>query len=473
MANKLETPRRPNILFLFTDDQRFDTIHALGNRPIVTPAIDWLVENGTAFTQAHIMGGSCGAVCMPSRAMLHTGRSLFRLERQGQEIPPEHALLGETLRHAGYTTFGTGKWHNGAAAYARSFAAGDDIFFGGMQDHWNVPVFHFHPDLVYEEALPLCPDPWRSNAVLRRPGDHVHAGKHSSELFCDAAVEFIARHDFADPAFVYVAFMAPHDPRTMPREYLEMYDPQRLPIPANFMHDHPFDNGELDGRDEQLEAHPRQPDEIRRHLAEYYAMITHADANLHRVLDALRARGEFENTLIVFAGDNGLALGQHGLMGKQSLYDHSVRVPLIFAGPGVPRGERRDALCYLYDIFPTLCDLVGIPTPDSVDGLSLGPALRSPQITVRDSLFLAYRHLHRGVKDTRLKLIEYVVNGRRLTQLFDLVQDPGELRNLAGDPTMAAELARLRGELRRGRDEFEDNQEGMGAEFWRGYDAAD
>ena len=100
---------KPNILFLFTDDQRFDTIHALGNSAISTPNLDGLVARGTAFTNGYIMGGSCGAVCMPSRAMLHTGRTLYRIEEQGQGIPEDHAMLGETLQRAGYTAFGTGK----------------------------------------------------------------------------------------------------------------------------------------------------------------------------------------------------------------------------------------------------------------------------------------------------------------------------------------------------------------------------
>src|SRR5262245_42450882 len=138
MSSSADPSRRrpPSILFFFTDDQRYDTIHALGNRRIVTPAIDSLVDTGTAFTHAHIMGGSVGAVCMPSRAMLMTGRTLYRIQREGQEIAPGQVMLGEVLRRAGYATFGTGKWHNGSGSYARSFSNGAEIFFGGMEDHW-------------------------------------------------------------------------------------------------------------------------------------------------------------------------------------------------------------------------------------------------------------------------------------------------------------------------------------------------
>ncbi len=460
--------KRPNILFFFTDDQRYDTIHALGNPHIHTPALDSLVRKGTAFTQAHIMGGSCPAVCMPSRAMLMTGRTLFHLQAQGQGIPPGHTLLGEHLQGAGYTTFGTGKWHNGSAAYARSFCRGGEIFFGGMEDHWNVPACDFDPSGRYEPRPQVC-DPYRSNEVTYRQCDHIRAGKHSSELFADAAIEFLQGYEGPEPFFLYLSFMAPHDPRTMPQEYRDLYDPEDIELPPSYMPEHPFDNGELEVRDELLAPRPRRPQAMRRHLAEYYAMISHADAQIGRVLEVLKARGLADDTIIVFAGDNGLALGRHGLLGKQNLYDHSVRVPLILAGPGVPAGEQRSAYCYLSDIYPTLCDLAGLPTPSSVEGCSLVPALQNPAERMRDVLLCAYKDCQRSARDDRFKLIEYVVHGRRTTQLFDLQQDPWELRNLAADPAYAGVVARLRQELVRWRDELGDIQPGLGETFWQGF----
>jgi arylsulfatase A-like enzyme len=466
-----EASHRPNVLFFFTDDQRFDTLHALGNERIHTPNMDAWVRDGTAFTFAHIMGGTSPAVCMPSRAMLMTGRTLFRLERQGQRIPQDHVQLGELLQRHGYRTYGTGKWHNGSDAYARSFSAGDEIFFGGMDDHWNVPACRFDPTGQYP-AQPMVKDPWTSNQVTYRQCDHISPGKHSSELFCDAAIEFLRGHDTATPFFMYLSFMAPHDPRTMPKQYLEMYDPAEIDLPPNFMARHPFDNGELQVRDELLADVPRRPQEIRRHLAEYYAMITHADAQIGRVMDVLRETGQAENTIVVFAGDNGLALGQHGLMGKQNLYDHSLRVPLVFCGPGIPRGVRSEERCYLFDIYPTLCELIGVPIPDSVEGQSLVPALRGVKNTIRDTMYFAYKEYQRCVRDARFKLIEYVVNGRRTTQLFDIPADPWELSNLADDPAYTGHLEQLRGDLLRWRDELGDAENELGRIFWAGYDAA-
>ncbi len=463
---------RPNILFLFTDDQRFDTIHALGNPHIHTPYMDAMVERGVAFTHAHIMGGTSGAVCMPSRAMLMTGRTLFHLEGAGEGIPQEHILLGEWLQRHGYRTWGTGKWHNGPPSYARSFGGGAEIFFGGMEDHWNVPACHYDSTGRYETEIPVCPDPYHSNRVVYKRGDHITAGKHSSELFCEAAIEALRQYDDEAPFFLYIAFMAPHDPRTMPRPYWEIYNPDKIELPPNWAPEHPFDNGDLRGRDECLAAFPRTPEELRRHIAEYYAMISHADAQIGRLLEALRASGHADDTLVVLAGDNGLALGQHGLMGKQNLYDHSVRVPLVMSGPGVPHGQRSAAHAYLLDIYPTLCDLAGLPTPESVEGRSLVRGMEDPEERIRATLYCAYRQFQRSVRDERFKLIEYVVEGQRTTQLFDLHADPWERDNLAADPDHASELARLRGALLRWRDDLDDRASPWGQTFWEGYERA-
>jgi arylsulfatase A-like enzyme len=462
-------PERPNVVFFFTDDQRFDTIRALGNEAIITPHMDDLVRRGTAFTHAHIPGGTCPAVCMPSRAMLHTGRTLYQIQESGQAIPPEHTTLGQAFGANGYSTFGVGKWHNGRESLNRSFADGDEIMFGGMADHWNVQMYHYDPTGRYDTTLPMVEDPWSSNKLKHRPCDHIHAGRHSSEIIADAGIRFLEAQDGTQPFLMYLSFLAPHDPRTMPKEFLDLYDPEAVSLPPNFCGGHPFDNGELHVRDEMLAGFPRTPEEIRRHIAEYYAMISHLDAQLGRVMEALRRSGQLENTIIVFAGDNGLAVGQHGLMGKQSCYDHSLRVPLIFAGPGVPEGRTTHCFAYLLDIFPTLCELCQVALPASVQGVSLVPAM-TKRTPVREALYFGYREFMRAVRRDDLKLIEYVVNGRHtMTQLFDLANDPWELHNLAQSPAHLSRVREMRGELLRLRDEWADRESTWGETFWNGY----
>ncbi|MGD8239353.1 MAG: sulfatase-like hydrolase/transferase, partial [Armatimonadota bacterium] len=196
--------KRPNVLFLFADDQRFDTINALGNADVITPTLDALAERGTALTHAHIMGSTLGAVCVCSRASLITGRGLFRAGelplRGGPEALEGLAIWPEVMRQAGYATFGTGKWHNAVEAYARGFTHGGNIFFGGMSNHLAVPTHDFNPAGEYPKEA------------------SYKGGKFSSELFSDAAVEFLGSYTDEEPFFMYVSFTAPHDPRMAPKE---------------------------------------------------------------------------------------------------------------------------------------------------------------------------------------------------------------------------------------------------------------
>ena len=463
----------PNILLFFTDDQRFDALSAFGG-DVRTPNLDRLIARGTAFTHAHIPCGTHGAICMPSRAMLHTGRTLFHLHDSGSTIPDEHTMLGEALRGNGYSTWGAGKWHNGRASFNRGFDDGDEIYFGGMADHWNVPAYHYDETAKYDARLAYIPDPpsFGNNEIAWRDCDHIHAGRHSSEVLADAVIDHIGSFDpnSDKPFFAYVALLAPHDPRTMPKRFLDMYPQDDVELPPNFLGGHPFDNGSLRIRDEMLARFPRTPEEIRRHIAEYYAMVSHLDHEFGRVMAALDAKGIADDTLIVFAGDNGLAVGQHGLMGKQNCYEHSVRVPLVFAGPGVPEGTRSDAFVYLLDIFPTLCELTGTPRPESVEGKSLVAAMRDPTVQVRDSLYFAYVSSQRAVKNRSHKLIEYAVRDcQRQTQLFDLRNDPWETRNLFGESGTGAVVAELREEMQRYRQEWESGHTERSARFWERY----
>ncbi len=431
--------KKPSIIILFTDDQRYDTINALNCPEIHTPNMDRLVKNGVSFTHAHIMGGTSGAVCMPSRAMLLTGKSLFHLQNRGASIPEDHIMLPEVLKEAGYKTFGTGKWHNGRKAYARCFTHGAKVFFGGMSNHLEVPVYDFDNTGEYLK-------------------DKQYIGKKfSSVLFTDEVINFLENETGENPFFAYVPYTAPHDPRMAPREFEDMYPREKIKLPENYLTEHPFDNGEMDIRDENLAPKPRTEDVVREHLAAYYAMITHLDAQIGRILDTLESTGKADDTIIVFAGDNGLAVGCHGLMGKQNLYDHSVRVPLIISGPGIPKGVQAGGLCYLNDIYATICELTDIPVPQSVEGKSLVPMLENKNSKIRDSLFLAYTKIHRGIrtKDS-WKLIKYNVNGKQTSQLFDLNTDPHEINNLAGEEKNSERLNELSAKLKTQMKELDD-----------------
>jgi arylsulfatase A-like enzyme len=364
-----------------------------------------------------------------------------------QPIP----TLGELLRGAGYRCFATGKWHNdgnkgerGEKPYfAKSFDAGAELFFGGMDEHYGTRVFEFNPAGEY-------------------PMDNAHEGeKHSTDLFTDAAIDFINGYDRGDeaeqPLFLYLAYTAPHDPRTPPPEYAEMYPPESIPVPENFLPEHPFNNGEMEIRDEKLCPWPRTPQMIQKEIADYYAMTTHMDAAVGRLHEALAKRGfTQENTLFVHTADHGLSVGQHGLLGKQNMYEHSVRVPLILAGAGVQAGQVSNALCYNHDLFPTLLEAADVPVPETNRFRSLMGLARGERTTHRESVLSVYRSVQRMVRVGAYKLIRYDVAGQERFQLFNVEEDPAEVRDLAGLPEYAEKLEQMKGRLMRWRRAVDD-----------------
>ena len=463
-----EADSRPNVLFLFTDDQRHDTIHRLGNERIRTPNIDRLVDSGVTFTNAYIMGATSMAVCTPSRAALFSGKTLWNLECQGPydfRISERTVTMAEVFRRAGYTTFATGKNDPGFGKgdhFLRSFSEGANLYYrGGHRGQDRTPLFSYpmDGDLSKREKVEVT-------------------GAFNADRFAEACVEFLAKRKGVDaPFFAYVSFMTPHDPLNAPQQYLDLYQGEDVKLPENFQPEHPFDAGVHHIRDEKLMSRPLGKDETREQLAKYYGLVTHTDAQIGRILEALEASGHAGNTIVVFSSDNGLALGSHGLTGKQNVYEHSVRVPLVVSGPGLPKGEQRGQLCYLYDIYPTLCDLAGLETPDEVEFQTLRSVIENKDGRHRKSLSFAFMSWHRAVRDDRFKLIEYCVDGRRRSQLFDLREDPEETKDLAGDEAMADVLERMRRLLERQAEALNDggseseHAKQLSEAFWTTYRA--
>jgi arylsulfatase A-like enzyme len=426
-----------NILIIYSDDHSYHALGAAGNKEISTPNLDKLAKSGLMFTQAHVMGGHQGAVCIPSRAMLLTGRYVNRLPGDGNIIPDSIISLPEVLRKQGYNTYHTGKWHSDKASHSRMFSTGGDIFFGGMhfpkfggQEHPTVSLYDSTG--VYSESRKRVSD------------------IYSTTLYADNAVRFLSSQTAkTNPFFCYVAFTSPHDPRTPPGKFSTMYNPKKITLPANFLIKHPFDNGDLNVRDEQLLPVPRDPEAIKKDIALYYGMVSEMDAQVGRILEALEKSGLKENTLIVFAGDNGLAVGQHGLLGKQNLYEHSIRVPMIVSGPGVPVNKKTDGFTYLSDITPTIMDYLQVQKPSSVEGRSLVPVIQDPSKKVRSSIYNVYGHWSRSIKtEDGFKMIVYNVDGIENTQLFNLKNDPLEIQDLSKDPAYSAKIQQLRSILK-------------------------
>lgn len=438
-AQQVESP--PNILWIVSDDQRADTIAALGNDAIQTPSLDRLVRMGTSFSRAYCMGSTSGAVCAPSRYMLMTGRSLHRLPGNVFDIPVDEVTLPQQLRKAGWDTFFSGKWHNGKSAFHRSFSAGGEIFLGGMGSHTDLRVHDYDPEGKYAN-------------------EKRHRLPHfSSTAFTDAAIDFLntkgQEKSKGPPFLACVFFTAPHDPRTPPQEFKAMYPPEQLPLPANFLPEHPFDNGEMKIRDEKLAPWPRTPEVVKEHLGDYYGMISQLDSQVGRLLEALQKNGLWDTTIVIFTSDHGLAVGSHGLLGKQNLYEHSIRVPLVMTGPGIAAGRSCDLPVYLHDLVPTISGWAGIAAPPASEGSSLVPTLRDLQPDKwREGIYSAYKNIQRALRVGRWKVIRYPAIDR--TQLFDLEADPDEMIDLSGTPEHAQTLAQMLSRLRKFRIEAAD-----------------
>ena len=403
-SNKIS---QPNILLIFTDDQRADALGIAPNPHIKTPNIDNLAKSGIFFQNSYVMGGHHGAICAPSRAMLLSGKSLFHVydRLDGIETLPNY------LNDRGYQTFATGKWHNGAPSFEANFEEGSNIMLGGMSDHFKVPV---------------------KNLDINGKLNNLNISGFSTDLFVDSALNYIDKYNKSEkqkPFFCYVALTAPHDPRSPAPNYSNIYKDDLIPVPSNFKPVHPFKFDNMNERDETLAPWPRTEKIIQSSIAEYYSLIQHIDDRVGDIIKRLKEYDLFDNTLIIYASDNGLALGSHGLLGKQNLYEHSTKVPLIISGPGIPKGQTSKALVYLFDLFPTVTEYLKLQKPNNIDGISLMNIIQNKQKEVRNSLYTAYRNSVRAVRDKDWKLIYYPkIN---YTQLYNLKNDPYELNNLA------------------------------------------
>jgi len=397
----VEPKARPNVLIVMADDLRPDAIGALGNRQVITPNIDRLCQRGRICTAAYCLGSNSPAVCQPSRNMFLTGRTYFRWS--GRVAPVELPNLPDLFRAAGYETYHHGKRGNTAP---------------DIQARFEINRY------VEDEADRTSGEPGRT--------------------IVDAAIEHLRRRAGERPYLMFLALANPHDPRVAAETYRQQYDPAQIELPVNFLPQHPFDNGELLVRDEHLAPWPRTAEEIRKQLHDYYATITAIDRHLGRLFAALEELKLRDNTLVVFTSDNGLAMGSHGLMGKQSLYEHSMRVPLVWAGPGVSAGNCAELL-YLHEVLPTLCQACGVQIPAGLDGVGHWATLTQGTPGPRETLGTSYRDVQRAIRDRRWKLIRYPQINR--SQLFDLLNDPHETTDLADRPEQAATIERLTGSL--------------------------
>lgn len=427
VAGHLMSAPRPNVLLILSDDQRPDTIAALGNPTIQTPALDRLVRSGTV-----LAGMTCASpICVPSRTEMLSLRTYAHALAPGASQPP---TLAESLRAAGYHTWHIGKWHVAGRPTTRGYEESSGLF----TETAKRPIPPLERDSRGQPITGYRGWVFQDDSGREFPELGVGLTPNISERFADAAIALI-RRDTTRPFFLHLNFTAPHDPRFLPAGYENHYKPAAMKLPANFATEPAI---KLDTRDERLLPRPLSAERVREEISVYYALISHLDAQVGRVLAALRESGKADNTIVIFTSDQGLALGSHGLLGKQNLYEHTLRVPCIVAGPGIPAGATRSGLAYLRDLGPTILEFCQTKPPPATDAVSLAGLIAGTVPQVRPFVVGYYLDESWAVRTARWKLITLVKESRE--QLFDMENDPHELHDLIAEPARAQTAAELR-----------------------------
>ncbi|HHX40117.1 MAG TPA: arylsulfatase [Armatimonadetes bacterium] len=452
-----QTPARPNILLIMTDQHRGDCLGCAGHPALETPYLNQLAAEGTRFRYAYTAVPSC----IPARATLMTGMhqwhtGILGMGRSGGNMTPayRHTLPGE-LGRAGYHTQGIGKMH----FHPQRARYGFDNLILDESSRELSPGFKSDYRQWFEEhkegAYGYRDHSVDWNSWMSRP-THLPEHLHPTHWTAQQAIEWLGRRDPTQPFFLKVSFARPHSPYDPPQAYYDLYRDRPLPEPyvGEWAHIHA-------GRPEQHDVNAwrsqRSPEEIRRARACYYGSITFIDHQIGRILYELRRydREAWQNTLVLFLSDHGDMLGDHCLWRKTYAYEGSAHIPFIVRPPvswGWPRGQVLDHVVEIRDVMPTLLEAADVPVPETVDGSSLLPLVRGQTETpwreyIQGEHDWCYSHEQANfyVTDGRWKYIWFPYLGTE--QLFDLESDPGECHNLAEDATYAQTLAAWRSRL--------------------------
>lgn len=438
--------QKPNILFIIADDMTFDCFGAEGSHQVQTPNIDRIRSQGTLFSHTFNQGSWVGAISLASRNMLITGQNVWQVHdyvyskqdsivkdtavpplnpiRDDQTITAKDSYWPQYMSEAGYETYFTGKWH--------TWLEVEDLFDhvkdvrGGMALQSE--------DCYNREFIEGRPDKWTPYDTSY--GGFWEGGRHWNEVLREDAESYIDNATKSNkPFFMYLAFNAPHDPRQSPKEFQDLYPTEDINIPDNYLTWYPY--AEKIGcpkmqRDSRLAPSPRNEYSVKVNRQEYYAAITYMDKQIGAILDKLEQSGKMDNTYIIFTADQGLAVGEHGLFGKQNMYENSMRVPLIISGPNIPKNKAVDELVYMQDAMATTLDIIDSPHIKDVSYKSLLPLIDGDVNSARDAVYGGYIEFQRMIRTKDYKMLIYPKAG--VVRLYDIANDPHEIYDIASDP---------------------------------------
>lgn len=435
---------RPNILFLFADQQRFDTIAALGNPLIHTPHLDRLVHEGTAFTRAY----SPSPECVPARACLITGYYPGRTGCYANDFPmpaEQTPTFMSFLRDADYRVHGIGKCHFTPDPYALRGFETRDVQEEMQEDRFRDDYARWLVENGWGDVLE--PHGVRGEMYYVPQPSVLPEKAHPTRWVGDRALDFLdSVADTDRPWCLYGGFVHPHPPFAPPVPWHKIYRAPDMPLPdlpenrdelLSFINYH---QNRYKYRDRGLDLNL-----IRCMRAYYYACITFIDSQVGRILQRLEQMGQLDRTLIVYSADHGEYLGDYGCFGKRGMHDVSARIPLIARWPGgVQMGTRCERPVSLVDLAPTFVEAAGVTVPEKTfDGISL-QSVRDGS-AMRDWVYSQYQHAGDGLYMATNAHWKYVYSAPDQREyLFDLDRDPREQINLATSPESANELETLR-----------------------------
>ncbi len=425
-----KTVEKPNVIFLLTDDQRWDAVGCMGNSVIKTPNMDRLAAKGVLFNNNFVTT----SICAPSRASIFTGQYQRRhgIDDFNKGFSPSawaqtYPML---LRQAGYYTGFVGKY--------------------GMANQSPLPEEQF--DHFWGFA-------GQGQYFHEIGGEQVHLTK----MIGEKSIEFLEKRRQDRPFCLSVSFKAPHVQDTHPDQFL--YDPQlgqlysdvTIPVPETAAPQYfeilPEFIRKSEGRT-RWQLRFATPEQYQNSVKGYYRLVSGVDVALGQIIASLEALGLYENTVVIITGDNGFFLSEHGLAGKWLMYEESIRTPLIVYDPrltGSLQGQRREAMTLNIDIAPTILDFAGVKIPEGMQGKSLRPLIINAGDNWRTDWFYEHHFGYdgriprsEGIRTERWKYVRYIDQDPPYEQLFDLVSDPKEINNLAQDQSYLPVLGKLR-----------------------------
>ena len=430
-----EPVRRPNVLLICVDDLK-PVLGCYGDKIAQTPNIDQLAGQGVLYESAY-----CNqAVCSPSRNALMTSLrpqtlGIYDLATNFRRSRPGAVTVAQHFQQHGYSTQALGKvFHVG---------------HGNAEDEvsWTVP--HWRPKAAQYQLSESQANRRTSNngprGTATESADVADDAYGDGQIAVEAAARITAAAENKDqPFFIACGFLKPHLPFVAPKKYWDLYDPKTVPMPqvTDVPENAPSYAPQFGGELRQYCDMPREgtvsEEDTRRLIHGYYAATSYTDAQIGRLLDTLDATGARSNTIVVLWGDHGWHLGDHGMWCKHTNYEQATRIPLIISSPGCAAGQKSRSLIETVDVYPTLCELAGLPARDGLDGLSAAATLKSPDVQTRESVIHVYprgERLGRAIRTNHFRMVEWKVPGADASkaeyELYDYEKDPSETANIA------------------------------------------